>query len=184
MGHAIAREAARRGARVTLLLGPSQLPRLPSVETIDVVSTRDLLRAAQDAARDADLVIFAAAPSDWRPARRRRGKPKREAGEIDVRLVPTEDVARTLGRRKGGRIHVGFALQVSHGLRRAREKLHAKHLDAIVLNTPANFDRGGGPIHWVLAEGDPEPLPSSSKTATARAIVTRALRLARSVRQG
>lgn len=179
MGHAIAREAARRGAAVTLLLGPSQLPVLKKVETIHVESTDDLLKAARKAAADADLVIFAAAPADWKPRRRRRGKPAREGGDVVLSLKSTPDVAARLGRRKGHRVHVGFALEVSLDEARARRKLARKNFDAIVLNGLENLDRGGGRIWWIPDEGDVEDLPSTSKAVTARAIVTRALALTR-----
>ncbi len=179
MGHAIAREAARRGAEVTLLLGPSQLPPLKNVETVAVESTDDLLRAAREATEDADLVIFAAAPADWKPRRRRRGKPAREGGDVVLTLRSTPDVAARLGRRKGGRVHVGFALEVAFDEARARGKLARKNFDAIVLNGLENLDRGGGEIWWIPAEGEVAPLPATSKAATARAIVTRALALTR-----
>lgn len=177
MGHAIAREAARRGARVTLVLGPSDLPRLDGVRTVDVTTTQDLMKATREAVKGTDLVLFAAAPSDWRPARRRRGKPPREGGTLEVSLRATPDVARTLGRTKGKRVHVGFALEVDGDEQRARSKMAQKHLDAIVLNGLENLGRGGGAICWIPREGDAQPLPSSSKAATARAIVARAWRL-------
>jgi phosphopantothenoylcysteine decarboxylase/phosphopantothenate--cysteine ligase len=162
---------------VTLVLGPSSLPPLAHVTTVDVVSTEDLLRATRAAAEDADLVIFAAAPADWKPRRRRRGKPAREGDDVTLTLTSTPDVAARLGRRKGDRVHVGFALEVSPGEARARGKLRRKHLDAIVLNGLANLGAGGGTIRWIPAEGESEPLPASSKSATAKAIVTRALAL-------
>ena len=108
MGHEIAREARRRGARVTLILGPCDLPPLEGVETVPVVSTEDLLREARQAAKDADLVVFAAAPADWRPLRRRRGKPPREGDDVTLQLRATVDVAQSLRARKGDRVHVGF----------------------------------------------------------------------------
>jgi len=174
MGHEIAREAARRGARVTLILGPSHLPPLEGVETVDVVCTDDLLREARRAAKDADLVVFAAAPSDWRPARRRRGKPPREGDEFEVTLRSTPDVARSLRPRKGDRVHVGFALEVGGGETRARMKMSDKGFDAIVLNGIENLGNGGGEIFWIPREGALEDLPADTKTKTARAIVRRA----------
>ena len=173
MGHAIAQEARRRGAEVTLILGPSTLPRLEGVHTVDVVSTSDLLKATREAVKGADLVVFAAAPSDFRPIRRRRGKPPREDGDMELTLRPTPDVARSLARRKGHRVHVGFALEVAGGEHRARLKLARKGFEAIVLNGIENLGEGGGDIRWIPREGAAEPLPSTSKRATARAIVAR-----------
>ena len=174
MGVEIAREAAARGARVTLILGPCPTPPPESVETIAVVTTEDLLRETRQAAVDADLVVFAAAPSDWRPARRSRGKPPREDGDVTITLKPTPDVAQRLRTRKGRRIHVGFALEVGGGETRARMKMSAKGFDAIVLNGIENMGAGGGEIVWIPREGAHEDLPSDSKAATAEAIVERA----------
>jgi phosphopantothenoylcysteine decarboxylase/phosphopantothenate--cysteine ligase len=179
MGLELARAARRRGAEVVLVLGPCALPRLKGVEMVNVVSTDDLLRATRRASKDADLVIFAAAPADWKPAQRRRGKPKREGGDVHLTLRSTPDVAATLGKRKGGRVHVGFALEVDGGAARARRKLARKNLDAIVLNSPANLGAGGGEASWIPAEGAAEALPNRSKAGLARAVLDRATALLR-----
>ncbi len=178
MGHALARLAARRGAHVTLVQGPCELPELKAVTTIPVVSTKDLLTATRAAVEHADLVIFAAAPSDFRPRRRQKGKPGREAtGAMTLDLVATPDVAKTLGRGKGARIHVGFALEVGGGEARARRKMARKGLDAIVLNSPANFGAGGGQATWLGKDGSTLALANASKAGLARAVLDRALRL-------
>ncbi len=179
MGIELARGARRRGARVTLVLGPTTLTPPGGVDVVPVVSTADLLRETRKAARTADLVIFSAAPSDYRPATRRRGKPAREGGALTLRLEPTTDVAATLGKRKGRRVHVGFALEVTGGATRARGKLEKKRLDAIVLNSAANFGKGGGDAAWIDAAGTSTALSTSSKRTLAGAILTRCLRLLR-----
>jgi len=179
MGYELAREAGRRGARVTLVLGPCALPRLTGVTTVDVVTTRDLLRATRAAARDADVVIFAAAPADWRPAKRVRGKLAKDGTGRPwaLDLVENPDVAAILGRRKGRRFHLGFALEVRDGFARARAKMARKGFDALVLNGPENVGRGGGRA-WLLGAGagsdaGPVALPTGDKAATARAILDR-----------
>ena len=172
MGFELARLAARRGARTLLVHGPCALHVPPGVTAIPVLSTQQLLEATRAAVQGADAVIFAAAPSDFRPKHKRRGKPGREAaGALTLELVPTRDVAATLGRGKGRRIHVGFALEVGGGAARARRKLVRKRLDAIVLNSPANFGAGGGEAHWLGADGSSVALPTTSKTALARAVL-------------
>jgi phosphopantothenoylcysteine decarboxylase/phosphopantothenate--cysteine ligase len=177
LGVELARAAKRRGARVTLLLGPAEVEPPAGVETVRVTSTADLLAAARKAAPEADLVLFAAAPSDFRPARRARGKPPREAGERTLALVPTPDVAATLGRGKGRRVHVGFALEVRGGERRARAKLARKRFDAIVLNGPENVGAGGGEASWIAPGCAAEPLSTRSKAILARQVVSRAFAL-------
>ncbi|MCA9314951.1 MAG: phosphopantothenoylcysteine decarboxylase [Planctomycetota bacterium] len=184
MGIEVARAAARRGAEVVLVLGPTHLPPPPGVETVRITSVRDLLKATRAAAANADVVVFTAAPSDWRPRTRQKGKPPRAGGGFDLPLEATEDVAATLGRRKGRRIHVGFALEVAAGTKRARTKLATKRFDAIVLNGPANFGAGGGDALWIPAEGDPAPLPTTTKARLAGALVTRTARLVRGSEAG
>ena len=178
MGHELARLAARRGARVVLVQGPCALPDLKGVETVPITSTADLLAATTTHAKAADVVIFAAAPSDFRPRRRRKGKPGREATKaMTLDLVSTPDVAARVGRGKGDRVHVGFALEVGGGEERARGKLKRKRLDAIVLNGPANFGGGGGEAHWLPKGADAEPLPTATKARLAKAILDRVERL-------
>ena len=173
MGWEIARAARARGARVTLCLGPCDLPALPGVETVPVVSTRELLHAARAAAKAADLVVFAAAPADWRPLHRVKGKIPKGGGAALLRtdLVLNPDVAATLGRAKGKRVHVGFALEVQDAWRRARRKLAGKHLDAIVLNSPENVGLGGGHAWWIPPRGDPVHLETGDKRRLARRIL-------------
>ena len=174
MGIELARISALRGDDVTLVLGPTQLTPPKGCTVVPVISTKDLLNATRDHAEGADLVIFSAAPSDYRPKRRRKGKPAREAGELTIELVPTPDVAATLGRGKGSRVHVGFALEVAPGIDRAMGKLAKKRLDAVVLNGPSNFGEGGGQATWLTADEPPEELPTSSKAFLARAILRHA----------
>ena len=177
MGIEIARVARSRGAAVTLVLGPTTLQPPAGVDLVRVTSTADLLRATRDAAKDADVVVFSAAPSDYKPRQRRKGKPSREGGAHVLDLVSTPDVAATLGRRKGRRLHVGFALEVVRGAARAKSKLERKRLDAIVLNGPENFGSGGGAATWIAANGATHALPTDSKRTLARAIVTQIARL-------
>jgi phosphopantothenoylcysteine decarboxylase/phosphopantothenate--cysteine ligase len=115
-----------------------------------VTTAVEMLRATRAAAARADLVFFAAAPADWRPAVRRRGKIKKGGGAPrSLRLVENPDIARTLGRRKGRRVHVGFALEVQRPYMHAMAKMAAKRFDAVVLNGPQNVGRGGGAAWWL-----------------------------------
>jgi len=173
MGQELAREAKRRGAQVTLVLGPSELTPLPGVTTIDVVSTRDLLRAMRTAVKGADLVIFAAAPADWRPAVRHRGKLKKDGTGRAIRLTLLEnpDVAATLGRTKGRRFHLGFALEIADPFEHARAKMARKRLDAIVLNGPKNVGTGGGAAWLLSPDGDRISLPTGDKKKMAHEIL-------------
>lgn len=177
MGIELARGLLRRGAEVVLVLGPTQLTPPSAARIVSIVSTQDLLAAVTTHIEDCDMAIFSAAPSDYRPRRRRKGKPAREGGDLTLALRSTPDVAAAAGRRKGTRIHIGFALESGGGVERARGKLVKKRFDAIVLNGPANFGAGGGEAHWITPTGTPASLPTHSKAALARAILDHTARL-------
>lgn len=145
MGFAIADEAARRGADVTVVAGPVQVKATePTVQTIPVTSAREMLEATQARATDADIVIFAAAVADYAPAEFHDTKIKREEDGIDcIRLVKNPDIAATVASaKKSGQVMCGFALETDHEMEHASAKLERKHLDAIVLNSLR--DKGAG----------------------------------------
>lgn len=138
MGFEIAAAAAARGWRVVLVAGPVHLATPAGVRRVDVVSARDMLAATRAAFADADALFMAAAVADWRPARRRRGKWRKEGIDGDsvaLELVKNPDVLATLARAKGTRRVVGFALETGpRGEERARAKLRRKGADYVVLN--------------------------------------------------
>lgn len=140
----LAREAALRGADVTLLLGPTQLDPPPGVTVVRVTTAEELYRAAMQRAADADLTIATAAVADWRPAERSESKLAKDGNELLVRLEPNPDVLAALGQRKGSTFLVGFAAETGDHESRAREKLRRKHLDAIAVND-VRGERGFGP---------------------------------------
>lgn len=145
MGYALANEAARRGAHVTLVSGPvDRLPLDGSVERIDISSAREMLEASKAAWADADIAILAAAVADYRPAQELTHKIKRETDNVDtLELVQNPDIAATLGavKRPEQRL-IGFALETDRPLEHAADKLRRKNLDMIVTNSLA--DEGAG----------------------------------------
>lgn len=145
MGYAIADEAARRGAEVTVVSGPvSVVPSEPGVRVIKVESAREMMEAAEHEFAGADVAVMAAAVADYAPAEPAPGKIKREGGEPPViRLVKNPDIAAALGERKRpGQTLVGFALETDHEMDNAADKMKRKHLDMIVLNSLR--DKGAG----------------------------------------
>ena len=144
MGFALAAAAARRGARVTLVAGPVALPTPPGVDRVDVTTADDMLEAAL-AHADADLVIAAAAVSDYAPAEPSERKLKKGEGGLTLRLRRTPDVLAALGERKhDGQVLVGFALETHDGEANARAKLERKRLDWIALNHASEPGAGMG----------------------------------------
>ncbi len=144
MGYALAAEATRRGAEVTLVSGPVALSKPDGVHVVYVESARQMLEAAEKAFVEADIAIMAAAVADYAPEHYVGHKIKREHDEVDsIRLVKNPDIAATLGKSKrAGQTLVGFALETDNGLANAREKLERKNLDMIVLNSLS--DKGAG----------------------------------------
>jgi phosphopantothenoylcysteine decarboxylase/phosphopantothenate--cysteine ligase len=134
-GYALAEAAFARGAEVTLVSGPSTLPTPTGVELVRVETTEQLLSAVERLLPQADVLVMAVAPADFRPAEPGAAKRPRSEGPLSVKLEPTPDVLeRTLAKRRSGCVAVGFALEIGNGIERARQKLEAKQLDFIVLN--------------------------------------------------
>ena len=147
MGYALAAEAARRGAEVTLITGPTHLEPPPSVQLVRVSTAGEMFRATLNQAQGSDLILKAAAVSDYRPELRSRSKIKKETlrkraavggtaeRAIALRLVPTPDILEELGRRKKPhQVLVGFAAETADLERNALRKLKLKNLDLVVAN--------------------------------------------------
>jgi phosphopantothenoylcysteine decarboxylase / phosphopantothenate---cysteine ligase len=142
-GIELAREAALRGASVTLLLGPTQLEPPAGVAVVRIVTARELYEAALVHAVGVDLAIATAAVADWRPAEYRESKLAKSGEDLTVRLARNPDVLAALGERKGSTFLVGFAAETDDHEMRARNKLREKHLDAIAVND-VHGERGFG----------------------------------------
>ncbi|MDX6407274.1 MAG: phosphopantothenoylcysteine decarboxylase / phosphopantothenate---cysteine ligase [Gaiellaceae bacterium] len=143
MGVALAEEARRRGADVTLLAANLAVPPPPGIEVIETPTAAAMLGEAL-ARGDADLVLMAAAVADYRPVEAAAGKRPKDAQAWEVTLEPTTDVLQTLGeRRANGQVLIGFAADGGdHGLARAREKLMQKRVDLVVYNDVSRSDIG------------------------------------------
>ncbi len=136
MGFAVAEAAFARGADVTLVSGPTPLPRPVGVATVAVESTKQMLETVEQLLSQADVLIMAAAPSDYSVREVAEQKIAREDGSLSLALDPTPDVlTTTIPKRPKGAIVVGFALEAQNGAERARAKLERKRLDMIVLNS-------------------------------------------------
>ena len=139
MGFACAEAAARAGHDVTLVTGPVTLPDPKGVRTVRVVSADDMYRAVMKAYPRIDAAIMTAAVGDYRPAERFAGKLKKKSETLTLRLVRTRDILKEMGRKKGKRILIGFALEVQDAVHQALVKYKKKNLDYVVLNTPRTF---------------------------------------------
>jgi len=141
MGVALAAEAARRGARVTLLAANLAVPAPAGVEVVETPTAADLARETK-ARADADVVLMAAAVADYAPEPVAGKRPK-DGEAWELRLRPTEDVLRSLGEAKNGTLLVGFgAEEGEEGLERKRRMLAEKQLDLVVFNDVSRDDIG------------------------------------------
>ena len=159
MGAALAAEARRRGAEVTLVAANLSVPAPVGVVVVPAPTAEDVARETL-ARADADVVLMAAAVADYRPADPETAKRPKDGNDWTVKLEPTTDVLRELGeRRTNGGVLVGFAADTGErGLERAREKLAAKRADLIVFNDVSRddigFDAADNEVMLVSAEGE------------------------------
>jgi phosphopantothenoylcysteine decarboxylase/phosphopantothenate--cysteine ligase len=165
MGYALAEELAQRGAEVILLSGPTALSvHHPAIRRIDVQTADEMYRAATEHFPAMDAAVMAAAVADFTPATVQKDK-IREKRELDLKLVPTKDIAAELGKTKRPRqVLAGFALETANETENALKKLTRKNFDFIVLNSlndaGAGFGfstnkitiigKGGQPVHFEL----------------------------------
>jgi phosphopantothenoylcysteine decarboxylase/phosphopantothenate--cysteine ligase len=187
MGYAVARSAAERGDEVSLVSGPVALEPPPRVETVRVMSAHEMHEAVVRRFGSSDVVVMAAAVADYRPKRRLPGKIRKTRSGLRLELEPTDDILAELGRRKAGRVLVGFALEapdegregLSGPMRlRAERKLVEKGLDAVVLNGPAALGAETSAVSVLRAGGGWEDWGEAGKDAHARRLVELAAALA------
>jgi phosphopantothenoylcysteine decarboxylase/phosphopantothenate--cysteine ligase len=176
MGVALAAEARRRGANVTLLAANLAVRPPDGVELVETPTAAELEREALARAAEADVVVMAAAVADYRPAAPLAAKRPKERSGWTVELEPTVDVLAALGeQRREGRLLVGFAAETGEsGLARAREKLARKGADLFVFNdvsrSDIGFDASENEVTLVSARGE-RALPKAPKDEIASAIL-------------
>lgn len=181
-GFAIAAEAARRGAHVTLVTAPTHLADPFGVEVVRVQTALEMREAVLARADDADAIVMSAAVADFRPVRPAAEKIKKGGSAPDaIALERNPDILAELGAREGARpVLVGFAAETSEVERHAREKLAAKRCDLIVANDVSDPSLGFGTadnrVLFVTAGGT-EELPVMSKPAIARVLLDRVRQL-------
>lgn len=181
MGYAIAAAAARAGHEVDLVSGPVDLRVPAGVRVVPVISTRDMHRAAARLFARADVLIGAAAPADYTPARRIAGKLKKSPDLLRLDLKPTVDILASLGRhKKRGQIIIAFALEVQSPVANALAKMKRKNADAILLNSPAAIGARAETARIFLRSGDRRLLRDAPKSRIARVLV----KLAEELRRG
>ena len=180
MGYAIAKMAMLRGADVTLISGKVSLEPVPFVKMVDIVSAEDMYNAVIKSAKDADIIIKAAAVADYRPSDVSDEKIKKKDGDMSIPLERTKDIIGTLGSSKrDGLFLCGFSMETEHMLDNSKVKLTKKNLDMIVANNVKVAGAGFGTdtnVVTVITKDAVEELPMMSKEEVADALLDRIMK--------
>ena len=176
MGYAIAEALAKRGAQVTLISGRTALPCPAGVERVDVLTAHEMYEKCVERFESTDGAVMCAAVADYTPAEVAEQKIKKSDDNLSLSLRRTEDIAATLGRIKGQRVLVGFAMETEAEQQNAQRKLEKKNFDFIVLNSlreeGAGF-RGDTNIVTLIDRAGAERLPLLTKQEVAERIAER-----------
>lgn len=180
MGYAIARNAALRGANVTLVSGSTALAAPLFVNRVDIISAQDMYEAITSVSNEQDIIIMAAAIADFRPAKVADEKIKKQGASvgdsgISLEMEPTKDILAFLGSKKpAGQILCGFSMETENMLENSRKKLEKKNLDLIVANNLK--DKGAGfkvdtNLVTIITKDSEKALPLMSKDEVAGKIL-------------
>ncbi|MBK7929868.1 MAG: bifunctional phosphopantothenoylcysteine decarboxylase/phosphopantothenate--cysteine ligase CoaBC [Bryobacterales bacterium] len=181
MGYALASAAARRGARVILVSGPTHLPPPPGVELIRVRTAVEMRDAVMSHLEPATIVIKSAAVADYHVKEVPQQKTKKTAARWTIDLDPTPDILAEVGRNKGGRLLVGFAAETQNLVAEGRRKLETKNCDMVVANLVSQegtgFESDENEVVLVMRAAGNVALPRNSKSAIAEQILDQVLKL-------
>jgi phosphopantothenoylcysteine decarboxylase/phosphopantothenate--cysteine ligase len=183
MGIAIAKELAKRGAQVDLILGPSSQPaEIPGVAVVRVVSAEEMYNASLERFSRADIAVMSAAVADYTPAVRSPEKIKKNSGTLVLELAKTPDILKALGsQKKKGQVLTGFALETTGEKEYALDKLKTKNADLIVLNSlndeGAGFGFDTNKITIFEKDGQEIPYERKPKQQVAKDIVDRIVKM-------
>ena len=179
MGYAIAKHCMLRGADVTLVSGPTNLPVPSFVTVIPVVSAKEMFDAVTSLAEKQDIIIKSAAVADYRPAVIASEKVKKSESALSIELEKTEDILKYLGSHKrDGQFLCGFSMETEHMLENSRANLEKKNLDMIVANNLKQTGAGFGTdtnIVTLITKDEEIQLPILSKDEVAKAIIDKIL---------
>jgi phosphopantothenoylcysteine decarboxylase/phosphopantothenate--cysteine ligase len=181
MGYALAEAAAARGARVILVSGPVHLPAPQGVEVVPVRTAVQMRDKVFENLAAASIVIKAAAVADFHLSKVPDQKVKKTAARISLELDPTPDILAELGRKKGGRLLIGFAAETQNLQQEARRKLESKNCDMVVGNlvgsSDSGFESGLNEVILALRTGETVSLPRAPKREIADRIFNEVVKL-------
>lgn len=176
MGYAIAEAAARLGAAVNLISGPTALvPENPGIKLDKVTTAEEMYQASHRYFSDCDLAILSAAVADYTPVETAAEKIKKKGENLTIHLTKTKDILASLGAIKKNQFLIGFALETENEIENATGKLKKKNLDLIVLNSLRDKDAGFGKdtnkVTFIDSDNKITPFPVKSKEEVAKDIL-------------
>lgn len=176
MGYAIAEEFQKRGAKVTLVSGPTSLSHPKGVEVKSVKSAHEMLEGMKSHSKNADCIIMSAAVADYTPVHKASQKIKKNDASLMIELQKTTDILKWLGEHKqDAQILVGFALETENELENAKKKLVTKNLDLIVLNSLQDSGAGFGydtnQVNFIYKDGTIHKTDLMSKQEVANNLI-------------
>ena len=167
MGYAIAKVAAFRGAEVSLISGPVNIPVPNHVKIINIISAKDMFEAVKKEYLNYDIIIKSAAVADYRPKNYNENKIKKKDNELNIELEKTDDILKYLGEnKKEGQILIGFSMETNNVIENSKEKLKKKNLDMIVANNLKDKGAGFGTdtnLVTLITKNENKQLPLMSK---------------------
>ena len=180
MGYAIANDAAKRGANVTLISGPVSVKALPQVKVIDVVSAKDMFEAVKDNFKTQDIVVKAAAVADYTPVIVADNKIKKSDEDMCIKVKRTEDILKYVSENRTPNQYIcGFSMETENLFENSRAKLEKKKLDMIAANSLKVEGAGFGVdtnVITLITKDDMIKLPLMSKADVASEILSQILR--------
>ncbi|MDK2799889.1 MAG: phosphopantothenoylcysteine decarboxylase / phosphopantothenate---cysteine ligase [Clostridiales bacterium] len=179
MGYSIAKVAKYRGAKVTLVSGPTNLKPIKGIQMIDVNSALEMYEAVMAHFEEADIIIKAAAVSDYRPLKSEKHKIKKQQNDLEIQLTKNPDILMELGKKVTNQVLIGFSMETQLLKEYAKEKLIKKNLDLIVANNlsekGAGFAVDTNIATLINKNGDIENMPIMTKDELAYVILDKAL---------
>ncbi|MGM9551202.1 MAG: bifunctional phosphopantothenoylcysteine decarboxylase/phosphopantothenate--cysteine ligase CoaBC [Clostridia bacterium] len=181
MGYALARVAKAKGAKVTLITGKTNLPKPLGVDTVEILSAKDMFREVTERYFDNDIVIKAAAVADFRPKYVNDKKTKKDNGSLNIELERTDDILKYLGEKKAHQVLIGFCMETENLLENAQKKLVGKNLDMICANSlnveGAGFGTDTNVLTVIEKNGNVTELPIDTKENLAAVILDMATKI-------
>ena len=171
MGFALAQRARSRGADVTLVCGQTTVPSPDGMKVETALTSEEMLKAVKRHFKECNVLLMAAAVSDYKAKVVSDKKLKKNAGSKNLELVETQDILAEVTKEKGKRLVVGFSLETDRASENAKAKMKAKRLDMIVVNSPEAIGSDENKVTILWGNGKKKELPRMSKEKVAEGIL-------------